>query len=204
MVSPVKTASGGARGTEADGQPDAPPDPAALLASSSLVASRQEVQDALARMASAINAHYGERPIVLLVVMTGAMMPAVWLAARLNMPLVLDFVHATRYRGGTEGGEISFRVAPRFDLAGQDVLVVEDIFDVGLTLQAITRYCREHGARSVHSAVLVRKIHERATTGEVPDFIGMDVADRYIFGCGMDVYEYWRQLEEIRALEQDT
>ena len=180
-----------------------PADPAALLKGSTVLATRQEVQDSLVRMAAAINAHYGDRPIVLLVVMTGAMMPAAWLATRLRMPLVLDFIHATRYEGGTEGGKISFRVAPRFDLAGQDVLVVEDIFDVGLTLQAITRYCREQGARSVRSAVLVRKIHERATTGEVPDFIGLDVDDRYIFGCGMDVYEHWRHLEEIRALEQD-
>jgi hypoxanthine phosphoribosyltransferase len=174
-----------------------------LLASSSLLATRQEVQDALSRMATAINAHFGERPIVLLVVMTGAMMPAAWLATRLRMPLVLDFIHATRYDGATEGGEIAFRVAPRFDLEGQDVLVVEDIYDVGQTLQSITRYCREHGARSVRSAVLVRKMHDRATTGEVPDFIGLEVADRYIFGCGMDVYEHWRHLEEIRALEQD-
>lgn len=202
MDNPVKAAGGAAQGTESAGQPEAPVDPAELLANSSLLASSQEVQEALSRMAAAINAHYGGRPIVLLVVMTGAMMPAAWLATRLKMPLVLDFVHATRYDGATEGGEISFRVAPRFDLAGEDVLVVEDIFDVGLTLQAITRYCRERGARSVRSAVLVRKIHERATTGEVPDFIGLDVEDRYIFGCGMDVYEHWRHLEEIRALEQ--
>jgi len=176
-------------------------DPAALLERSSVVASRQDVQAALARMAAAINAHYGDRTIILLVVLTGAMLPAVWLASRLRMPLLLDFIHATRYNGGTKGGEIHFRVAPRLDLKDQDVLVVEDIFDVGLTLRAIVHYCREQGARSVRSAVLVRKLHERDTTGETPDFIGMDVEDRYIFGCGMDVYEHWRHLEEIRALE---
>jgi hypoxanthine phosphoribosyltransferase len=49
--------------------------------------------------------------------------------------------------------------------------------------------------------VLVRKIHTRETTGKLPRFIGMDVRDKYIFGCGMDAYEYWRQLDEIRALE---
>ena len=184
-----------------DKEASAAVDPAALLKRSSVVASRQEVQAALTRMAAAINAHYGDRTIVLLVVMTGAMMPAVWLAARLEMPLLLDFIHATRYDGGTEGGEIHFRVAPRLDLAGQDVLVVEDIFDVGLTLQSIVRYCREQGARSVRSAVLVRKIHERETTGELPEFIGLEVDDHYIFGCGMDVYEHWRHLDEIRALE---
>jgi hypoxanthine phosphoribosyltransferase len=203
MAKPAKTASGDALSPEAAKKSNLPADPASLLQGSTVLATAQEVQDALSRMAAAINAHYGGRPIVLLVVMTGAMMPAAWLATRLKMPLVLDFVHATRYDGATEGGEIRFRVAPRFDLAGEDVLVVEDIFDVGLTLQAITRYCREQGARSVRSAVLVRKIHERATTGDVPDFIGLDVEDRYIFGCGMDVHEHWRHLEEIRALEQE-
>jgi hypoxanthine phosphoribosyltransferase len=54
----------------------------------------------------------------------------------------------------------------------------------------------------VNSAVLVRKVHDRETTGELPAFIGMEVEDKYVFGCGMDVYEYWRQLDEIRALEE--
>ena len=175
--------------------------PRDYLEHSTVLATRGEVQMAIDRMAAEINAHYGDRPLVLLVVMTGALIPAAWLAARLAMPLRMDFVHATRYDGATEGGEIVFRVPPRLDLEGQDVLVVEDIFDVGLTLQAIERYCREQGARSVRSAVLVRKIHDRKTTGETPEFIGLDVPDRYVFGCGMDAYEHWRHLDEIRALE---
>jgi len=128
-------------------------------------------------------------------------MPAVWLADRLRMPLRIDFIHATRYDGATEGGEIVFRVPPRLDLRDQDVLIVEDIFDVGITLQNIVRFCQAAGARSVRSAVLVRKLHERETTGESPEFIGMDVEDRYIFGCGMDIHEHWRHLGEIRAWE---
>jgi len=176
-------------------------DPNDLLERSTVVATRSEVQAVIERLANDINEYYGGRPILLLVVMTGAVMPAAWLGARLKMPLQMDFVHATRYDGGTKGGEIHFRVPPRLGLQGQDVLVVEDIFDVGVTLQAIVRYCREQGVASVRSAVLVRKIHDRPTIGELPEFIGMDVDDRYVFGCGMDAYEYWRQLDEIRALE---
>lgn len=176
--------------------------PRDLLAKSTVLATRSEVQAAVGRMAKEINAHYGDRPILLLIVMTGAVMPAAWLAARLRMPLQMDFIHATRYDGRTEGGRIDFRVPPRLDLRGQEVLIVEDIYDVGLTLQSIVRYCHEQGAASVASAVLVRKRHDRPTTGDAPEFIGMDVEDRYVFGCGMDVYEYWRQLDEIRALEE--
>ncbi len=176
-------------------------DPIEILENSVLIAGREEVKEAVTRMAVDINAHYGNKPIILVAVMTGAIMPAAWLASQLKMPLQMDFIHATRYQGQTEGGELDFRVPPRLNLQNHDVLIVDDIYDIGLTLQLIEKYCESRGARTVNSAVLVRKIHDRETTGNFPAFIGMEVEDKYVFGCGMDVYEYWRQLDEIRALE---
>jgi hypoxanthine phosphoribosyltransferase len=178
-----------------------PPDPQSILEGSTVLVEKPEVRSAIDRMAAEVNAHYGDTPLILLIVMTGAVMPAAWLASRLRMPMQMDFVHATRYAGTTEGGEIEFRVPPRLNLEHHDVLVVDDIYDIGLTLQMIERYCRSRNARSVNSAVLVRKIHDRETTGELPRFIGLEVEDRYIFGCGMDAWEQWRHLHEIRALE---
>ena len=177
------------------------PNPQAILASSSPLVRRDEVRDAVDRMAAQINEYYGDTPLVLLIVMTGAVMPAAWLAAKLKMPLEMDFVHASRYAGATEGGEIDFRVPPRLNLQDQDILIVDDIYDIGLTLEMIENYCVSREAKSVNSAVLVRKIHDRPTTERKPRFIGMDVEDKYIFGCGMDAYEHWRHLDEIRALE---
>ena len=182
--------------SEADQQ-----DPRTILEQSSLVASREEVRAAVERLADEINAYYGDRPIIVLVVMTGAIIPSAWLAARLKMPVQMDFIHATRYAGQTQGGELDFRVPPRLKLQDRDVLIVDDIYDVGLTLELIERYCVSRGARSVNSAVLVRKIHDRETAGELPRFIGLEVEDKYVFGCGMDAYEHWRHLDEIRALE---
>lgn len=176
------------------------PDPIKLLEDSVLIADKKEVEAAVERIAADVNAHYGQQPIILIAVMTGAIMPAAWLASRLRMPLQMDFIHATRYTGQTEGGELDFRVPPRLNLQNNDVLIVDDIYDIGLTLQLIEKYCKSRGARTVNSAVLVRKIHNRKTTGKLPAFIGMEVEDKYVFGCGMDVYEYWRQLNEIRAL----
>jgi hypoxanthine phosphoribosyltransferase len=176
-------------------------DPREIYSNSTLLADKQDVTAAVERMAEAINGRYVDQEIILLIVMTGAVMPAAWLASRLKMPIQMDFVHATRYAGQTEGGEIEFRVPPRLNLEGQDVLIIDDIYDIGLTLQMIERYCESRGARSVTSAVLVRKIHDRETTGKLPAFIGMEVEDRYLFGCGMDAYEHWRHLDEIRALD---
>ncbi len=176
-------------------------DPHALLEQSSLVASSVQVDAAVERLAREVNAWYGDQPIILLAVMTGAIMPAARLAEKLKMPLRMDFVHATRYTGQTEGGELYFRVPPRLDMHDMDVLIVDDIYDVGLTLELIERYCLAGGARTVNSAVLVRKVHDRKTAGRLPRFIGLDVPDKYVFGCGMDAYEHWRHLNEIRALE---
>ncbi len=49
--------------------------------------------------------------------------------------------------------------------------------------------------------MLVQKQHDRKTTASKPRFIGLSVEDKYVFGCGMDAYEHWRHLDEIRALE---
>ena len=177
-------------------------DPRKVLENSIVLVRQPEVRAAIDRMADEVNAFYADQSILLLIVMTGAVMPAAWLASRLQMPMEMDFVHATRYSGQTEGGEIEFRVPPRLNLQDQHVLIVDDIYDIGLTLQMIERYCEARGAKSVNSAVLVRKIHDRETTGEIPRFVGLELEDKYLFGCGMDVYEHWRHLHEIRALEE--
>lgn len=176
-------------------------DPRDVLAQSSLIADSERVMQAIDEMADAINEHYQDREIIMVVVMVGGMMPAAWLLSRLKMPVRIDFIHATRYQGQTEGGELEFRVPTRLNLQNQDVLIVDDIYDVGLTLKLIENYCETRGARSVESAVLVRKIHERETTESKPRFIGFAVEDKYVFGCGMDAFEHWRHLDEIRALE---
>jgi len=176
-------------------------DPRDVLNQSSLVADADRVRTAINEMADAINGHYQDRPIIMVVVMVGGMMPAAWLLSRLNMPVRIDFIHATRYQGQTEGGELEFRVPTRLNLQNQEVLIVDDIYDVGLTLDLIEHYCETRGARTVDSAVLVQKLHDRETTRSKPRFIGMGVEDKYVFGCGMDAFEHWRHLDEIRALE---
>jgi hypoxanthine phosphoribosyltransferase len=175
--------------------------PAEILEHSSVVFDSAAVMAAVDKMADEINAFFGDEPIVLVSVMTGAIIPAAWLATRLKMPLQMDFVHATRYQSGLYGAELEYRVPPRLDLEGRKVLVVDDIFDEGDTLAAIKGSCEKRKAESVHLAVLVRKMHDRGLPREYADFVGLDVPDVYVFGCGMDAYEEWRHLDHILALD---
>lgn len=171
-----------------------------VLARSEMIHSPRVVQTALDGMARNIDESMARSDPVLLAVMIGGMVPAVWLSSRLNFPHQMDYVHATRYVGGTRGGQLAWRARPGTDLEGRAVLVVDDILDEGITLRAIVDYCRQAGAREVRVAVLVQKRHDRNLTGLVPDFKGLDVPDRYVFGCGMDYREYFRNLPAIYAL----
>lgn len=176
------------------------PDPRSILENSRVVFNADEVRAAVAKMADEINAFYADEPIIMISVLTGAIIPAAWLVTHLKMPLQMDFVHATRYRGGLYGAELEYRVPPRLDLEDKQVLIVDDIFDEGATLAAIKGSCEKRRARSVKLAVLVRKDHTRGLARDYVDFVGLDVPDVYVFGCGMDAYEEWRHLEEIREL----
>ncbi|MEM1411560.1 MAG: phosphoribosyltransferase family protein, partial [Pseudomonadota bacterium] len=153
------------------------PDPQSLLDNSELIFGREAVDDALDRMAADINAHYDGQPIVLMGVMTGAILPMAWLAVRLKMPMIMDFVHATRYKGGLHGHELEYRVPPRLDLEAKHVLVIDDIFDEGNTLAAIKGSVEKRKAASVKLAALVRKDHDRGLPRDYVDFFGLDVPD---------------------------
>ena len=161
------------------------------------------VAAALDRLASRISAALAGRNPVVLAVMTGGVVPAVRLQRRFDFLHQLDYVHATRYVGGTRGGEVQWLAHPRLPLKGRSVLIVDDILDEGFTLRAIQGYCREAGARSLHTAVLTRKRHDRVVPGVEADFVGLEVPDRYVFGVGMDYREYLRELDGIYALPEE-
>jgi len=151
-------------------------------------------------MAADISACLGNKNPIVLAVMTGGLIPAVWLQSRFNFIHQLDYVHASRYVGETTGGRLEWLAGPRLNMQGRSVLVVDDILDEGLTLQSIIERCFREGACEVRSAVLVRKRHERCVAGLEADFVGLEVEDRYVFGCGMDYHEHFRHLPEIFAV----
>ncbi len=162
---------------------------------------REAVEAALAHMASAINAELEGRDPLLLCIMNGGLVTAGKLLPRLSFPLQVDYLHATRYRGDTSGGQVEWLVKPRTPLKDRCVLLVDDILDEGRTLAAIQAYCREAGAAAVYTAVLVDKLHERKHPGARADFIGLEVEDRYVFGFGMDYKEYLRNAPGIYAVK---
>lgn len=172
----------------------------AIDARTQCLVSTAEVETALQRMRDAIDSMLADKDPLVLAVMTGGIVATGLLLPRLDFALRLDYVHATRYRDGARGGEIEWRHRPAAAVRGEHVLVIDDIFDEGLTMEAIVKACYDDGAASVVSAVLVEKERERDCEYR-PDIVGLRVPDRYVMGFGLDYKSYFRNADRILAAD---
>ena len=164
------------------------------------VASEADLARALDRMAREIESRLSQGPVLMLCIMNGGLVVAAELLKRLRVELQLDFVRVGRYGDATQGRELQWKVEPEQELAGASIILVDDIFDEGVTLDAVVSYCRDRGARQVISAVLVDKLHTRKKPLWRPDVVGVQLPDHYLFGFGMDYKGYLRNCSAIYAL----
>lgn len=163
-----------------------------------------QLEEALTQMSQDITNKLKDENPIILCVMVGALIPAGHILTRLNFPLEVDYIHATRYRGTTRGGDLHWLVEPRKPLQDRTVLIIDDIMDGGLTLAAIIDYCKQFGAKAVYTAVMVNKIRKREENVNFePDFVGVNTEDRYLIGFGLDYEEYLRNAPGIYAVAKE-
>lgn len=171
-----------------------------VLAEADCLYTQAEVEHELDRLATEITARHAESNPVILCVMTGAMIPAGHLLTRLNFPLEVDYIHATRYTGETRGGDLAWQTEPTILLEDREIIIVDDILDEGITLTELVSYCHQQGAKNVYTAVLVEKHHTRKSSIQA-DYVGLEIEDRYVFGYGMDYKGYLRNVAGIYAVK---
>ncbi|OAJ71209.1 hypoxanthine-guanine phosphoribosyltransferase [Methylobacillus sp. MM3] len=176
--------------------------PRQILEQSEILFNEADVASAIKKLAAEVSvAMAGSEPLVLCV-MSGATVFAGQLLPLLRFPLEFDYVQASRYHNRTTGGQdVVWKMSPGENVRGRTLLLLDDILDEGHTLAAVRKKCLEAGAARVMIAVLT----EKETGREKPvkaDFVGLRVPDRYVFGCGMDVYGWWRNLPAIHALKK--
>lgn len=175
-----------------------------MLETADMVCPAREISGAVARLAREISAVLADGFPLVLCVMRGSVVFAGQLLPLLRFPLELDYLDLTRYGDATRGGQIEWKVAPpQQALSGRVVLVLDDVLDEGHTLAAILDKLAASGARRVLSAVLAVKDIGRARE-VTPDFVGVTLPDRYVFGYGMDVSGAWRNLPDIYALKEES
>ena len=180
---------------------NAPQEIRSLLSNADCLYTLPQVEEAIATLAGQISEELRPLNPILLPIMNGGLTVAAGLLRHLDFPLQLDYMHVTRYRDSTSGGSLDWIYEPRIALAERHVLLIDDLLDHGITLEAAVNYCREKGARSVKTAVLIVKdLQERLGLKSV-DYCALEAPDLYLFGYGMDYKSYWRNAPGIYAVK---
>ncbi len=156
--------------------------------------------DAIAKrvveLAAAISRDYAHRDILVLVVLKGAAIFAADLIRHLATPARLEFVRARSYTGRRSAGAVEITVWPERSLAGQDVLVIEDILDTGRTTAAILDRVEAEGPASLAYCALLDKPSGRVC--ELRDgYTGFTIGGEFVVGYGLDYNEHYRELPAI-------
>ncbi|MBI1248361.1 hypoxanthine phosphoribosyltransferase [bacterium] len=156
----------------------------------------------VAELSSELRAAYGERPLTVLGVMTGSLVLMADLIRQLEMPLKVGVMQARSYRGeATSAGELALNLDMMPAIAGHDVLVVDDIFDTGRTLQNVLASIEAEAPTSVRSLVLLSK-SDRHEVAMRPDFVGFHIPNEFVVGYGLDYQDMYRNLPFVAALEE--
>lgn len=167
-----------------------------------VVLSEAQVEQAVDKVAREIRRDYQKRHPLLIAIMGGSVVFAGDLLKRLDFPLEFDTAVVSRYRSDLVGSSVEWRSRPRIEVAGRDVLLVEDILDAGVTLAAVRAELLGLGAKTVEMAVFCEKdFGERANAAKPARarYLGAMVPDRFVFGYGMDAAGAWRNLPRVMA-----
>ena len=179
---------------------EAPAAPTELLSADAI---RERVETLADEIEAEHTAAAGEgEPLHLLVVLRGGFLLAADLAralARRGMEVTVDFCRIISYRDGTEPGDPEVRLDDPESLRGKHVLIVEDIVDTGVALDALTRAVRPHRPRTLRCVALLSKPARRRLPIEA-DFTGFVIPDRFVVGYGLDMAGRYRHLPYVAAI----
>lgn len=164
----------------------------------------EQLQEGVDRLALEIRSFYEPRPLTIVGVLTGSLVLLADLIRKIDLPLRIGLVQARSYHGSaTEPGPLKINCDFLPDLAGRDVLIVDDIFDSGATLSALTEHLQALGPASLRSAVLLRK-HGRKVAPIEPDHVGFEIPNEFVVGYGLDHHDEHRHLPYLASLEADA
>ena len=164
-----------------------------------LISSRQ-LQSRVAELAAEISRDYAGADLLLLCILRGAVIFLSDLMRCLTIPHAVDFIAVSSYGIGARAtsGQVRITLDLTASIAGRDVLVVEDIIDSGRTLASVLDLLRARNPRTLEVCVLLDKTQRREV--DIPlRYRGFPIPDRFVFGYGLDIDEYYRNLPYIAA-----
>ncbi|MBI3664949.1 MAG: hypoxanthine phosphoribosyltransferase [Acidobacteria bacterium] len=159
-----------------------------------------EIRARVAEMGRQITADYAEGPLRLIAILKGACFFLCDLARAIDRDVSIDFMGISSYgRDTSSSGEVRVTKDLDHEIAGLDVLIVEDIVDTGITLDYLHRILEQRGPRSLRIAALLDKPSRRRKPVRLA-YTGFQIPDQFVVGYGLDYGERYRNLADICVL----
>jgi hypoxanthine phosphoribosyltransferase len=161
-----------------------------------------QIREKVRELGGRIEHDYQGRPLTIVAVLTGSLIFLADLVRQIRIPHRIALMQASSYRGDATTPDTLFINATLDpDVAGRDVLLVDDILDTGRTLSALVKHLAGKGARSVRTAVLLRKRARQEVPIE-PDYSGFEIPNEFVVGYGLDYDDDYRHLPYIGILRE--
>jgi hypoxanthine phosphoribosyltransferase len=163
-----------------------------------IVFSEEEIAIRVKELGNEISEFYLREELLVLGLLKGSFIFVSDLVRNINVPLQVDFVMASSYGAGTvSGGEVRLTYDPETNLAGRNILLVEDVVDSGRTLERLERHLRTRQPKSLEICAL---LHKNLAGVMRPRFVGFDAPDEFLVGYGLDHAEDFRHLPYVASL----
>lgn len=162
--------------------------------------SAEQIKNRITELALEIDAHYSQQPPLLIGVLKGAVPFMADLSRAMQLEVQQDWMAVSSYGSGTtSSGVVRILKDLDTDVAGRDLLIVEDIIDSGLTLSWLTANLKARGAKSLEIVTLLRKPEAAKVKIDVR-WVGFEIPNEFVVGYGLDYDERYRNLEGIGVL----
>ena len=167
-----------------------------------IIVHREQIRDMVHRVAEQINRDYDGQELVVVGVLRGAMVFLADLVRELTMPLKLDFIIVSSYGVETTSSGVVLMVKDiDFDIAGKNVLIVEDLIDTGLTLNYLKKLFLTRNPASLKISAAFNKPSRRKVEIDA-DYAGINLEDKFIVGYGLDYSHFFRNLPDVHVMRE--
>lgn len=162
--------------------------------------SADKIQQAVNTIAGAINRDYKDKTPVFLPILDGAFVFAADLAKKLTVPAKFSFIKVKSYHNTSSSGLVNQVMGLDINISGQDIIIIEDIIDTGLTVSYLLKELKKHQPASIRIAALLSKPSALVEKINI-DYKGIEIPNRFIVGYGMDYNGLGRNLDAIYVLK---
>ena len=170
-----------------------------------ILLTEEQIKTRIKELGEILTAEYADKNPIVVGVLKGVVIFYADMIREIKVPCNMDFMRVTSYKGTESTGKVAFGGKMQENIQGRHVLILEDIFDTGNSLQFLVDHLTQKQPASLKICTLLDKPSRRNPSVTVkPDYVGFEVPNEFVVGYGLDYNEYYRNLPYIGVLKPEV